>query len=234
MKIGSSVEALAGRRRRLRLQPPAPTFRTAAAGPKPAADRQTSPTPAELRRAGRRLADRPLVGRLWRRPALGPDRRGAEGLADARPGRGAAGLGQRRHHRRPRSALLPSRRRQRVQVATTEQSLIEGFPPFIQQLLPQGYSDNGRLALDALATTSTCSARTARRSPRPGLGGGGDRGRSRRGAADALDRRRRGLRRPAAARRRARRGRRGGAQPRRRPASSPPSGWRTASTPAPS
>ena len=35
------------------------------------------------------------------------------------------------------------------QVSETEQSLIEGFPPFIQQLLPHGYIDNGRLALDA-------------------------------------------------------------------------------------
>ena len=33
-------------------------------------------------------------------------------------------------------------------VATTEQSRIEGFPPFIQELLPQGYKGNGRLALD--------------------------------------------------------------------------------------
>src|ERR1019366_10782906 len=35
------------------------------------------------------------------------------------------------------------------QVSETEQSRIEGFPPFIQQLLPKGYLDNGRLALDA-------------------------------------------------------------------------------------
>jgi len=33
-------------------------------------------------------------------------------------------------------------------IATTEQSRVEGFPPFIQQLLPQGYKGNGRLALD--------------------------------------------------------------------------------------
>jgi NodT family efflux transporter outer membrane factor (OMF) lipoprotein len=35
------------------------------------------------------------------------------------------------------------------QVSETESSLIEGFPPFIQELLPRGYRDNGRLALDA-------------------------------------------------------------------------------------
>jgi NodT family efflux transporter outer membrane factor (OMF) lipoprotein len=34
-------------------------------------------------------------------------------------------------------------------VGETESSLIQGFPPFIQQLLPRGYQDNGRLALDA-------------------------------------------------------------------------------------
>jgi NodT family efflux transporter outer membrane factor (OMF) lipoprotein len=47
-----------------------------------------------------------------------------------------------------RSATLPSINGS-GQVSVTEQSLIEGFPPFIQQLLPQGYIDNGRLALDA-------------------------------------------------------------------------------------
>src|SRR5580704_15669011 len=47
-----------------------------------------------------------------------------------------------------RSALLPTIEGQAT-VAVTEQSLIEGFPPFIQQLLPRGYIDNGRLALDA-------------------------------------------------------------------------------------
>jgi NodT family efflux transporter outer membrane factor (OMF) lipoprotein len=36
-----------------------------------------------------------------------------------------------------------------VQVTEAEQSRIEGFPPFIQQLLPKGYLDNGRLELDA-------------------------------------------------------------------------------------
>ena len=33
--------------------------------------------------------------------------------------------------------------------AETEQSHNEGFPPFIQHLLPKGYQDNGRAALDA-------------------------------------------------------------------------------------
>ncbi len=47
-----------------------------------------------------------------------------------------------------RSATLPSVHGE-AQVSETEQSRIEGFPPFIQQLLPQGYLDNGRLALDA-------------------------------------------------------------------------------------
>jgi NodT family efflux transporter outer membrane factor (OMF) lipoprotein len=46
-----------------------------------------------------------------------------------------------------RAALLPSVDGS-ASVATTEQSRIEGFPPFIQQLLPQGYQPNGRLALD--------------------------------------------------------------------------------------
>ena len=56
------------------------------------------PGPAELRRARYRLAERPLVGRLRRRPALWPDRRGAEGLADPGAGGSAAGVGQRQHH----------------------------------------------------------------------------------------------------------------------------------------
>ena len=47
-----------------------------------------------------------------------------------------------------RAAVLPSVDGQ-AQVSETEQSLIEGFPPFIQQLLPRGYQSNGRLALDA-------------------------------------------------------------------------------------
>jgi NodT family efflux transporter outer membrane factor (OMF) lipoprotein len=47
-----------------------------------------------------------------------------------------------------RSATLPSVQAD-GQVSVTEQSLIEGFPPFIQELLPRGYIDNGRLALDA-------------------------------------------------------------------------------------
>jgi len=47
-----------------------------------------------------------------------------------------------------RSATLPSIDGS-GQVSETEASLIEGFPPFIQQLLPRGYIDNGRLALDA-------------------------------------------------------------------------------------
>jgi NodT family efflux transporter outer membrane factor (OMF) lipoprotein len=47
-----------------------------------------------------------------------------------------------------RSATLPSVHGE-GQVSETESSLIEGFPPFIQQLLPQGYQDNGRLAVDA-------------------------------------------------------------------------------------
>jgi NodT family efflux transporter outer membrane factor (OMF) lipoprotein len=46
-----------------------------------------------------------------------------------------------------RAALLPSVDGS-ASVAATEQSRIEGFPPFIQQLLPQGYQPNGRLALD--------------------------------------------------------------------------------------
>ena len=47
-----------------------------------------------------------------------------------------------------RSATLPSLQGD-GQVSETESSLIEGFPPFIQQLLPRGYQPNGRLALDA-------------------------------------------------------------------------------------
>ncbi len=35
------------------------------------------------------------------------------------------------------------------QIAETEQSRVIGYPPFIQALLPKGYFDNGRLALDA-------------------------------------------------------------------------------------
>jgi NodT family efflux transporter outer membrane factor (OMF) lipoprotein len=35
------------------------------------------------------------------------------------------------------------------QVATTESSRNMGYPPFIQQQLPQGYQDNGRVTLDA-------------------------------------------------------------------------------------
>jgi NodT family efflux transporter outer membrane factor (OMF) lipoprotein len=35
------------------------------------------------------------------------------------------------------------------QVSKTEQSRVEGFPPFIQQLLPKGYQDQGRVALEA-------------------------------------------------------------------------------------
>jgi NodT family efflux transporter outer membrane factor (OMF) lipoprotein len=35
------------------------------------------------------------------------------------------------------------------QLSETEQSRLEGFPPFIQQLLPKGYQGNGRLAIDA-------------------------------------------------------------------------------------
>jgi NodT family efflux transporter outer membrane factor (OMF) lipoprotein len=47
-----------------------------------------------------------------------------------------------------RAALLPSLQGSGT-VTETENSLIEGFPPFIQQLLPRGYYPNGRLALDA-------------------------------------------------------------------------------------
>ncbi|HEY2708273.1 MAG TPA: efflux transporter outer membrane subunit [Caulobacteraceae bacterium] len=47
-----------------------------------------------------------------------------------------------------RSALLPSAHGE-AQFSETESSRIAGFPPFIQALLPQGYQDNGRLALDA-------------------------------------------------------------------------------------
>lgn len=47
-----------------------------------------------------------------------------------------------------RSATLPSLEGQ-GQVSETEQSRIEGFPPFIQQLLPQGYQGNARLTLNA-------------------------------------------------------------------------------------
>ena len=36
-----------------------------------------------------------------------------------------------------------------AQVSETEQSRVEGFPPFIQQLLPKGYKDQGRVALEA-------------------------------------------------------------------------------------
>jgi len=47
-----------------------------------------------------------------------------------------------------RAATLPSLGAS-ASIAETEQSRIAGFPPFIQQLLPQGYQDNGRLELDA-------------------------------------------------------------------------------------
>ena len=47
-----------------------------------------------------------------------------------------------------RAATLPSLEGQ-GQVSETEQSLIEGFPPFIQQQLPRGYQPNGRLTLNA-------------------------------------------------------------------------------------
>jgi NodT family efflux transporter outer membrane factor (OMF) lipoprotein len=36
-----------------------------------------------------------------------------------------------------------------AQVSETEQSRLLGYPPFIQELLPKGYQDNGRLAVDA-------------------------------------------------------------------------------------
>ena len=45
------------------------------------------------------------------------------------------------------AALLPSVDAS-GQVSETEQSRVAGFPAFIQQLLPQGYQPNGRLALD--------------------------------------------------------------------------------------
>ncbi|MDQ0466778.1 NodT family efflux transporter outer membrane factor (OMF) lipoprotein [Caulobacter ginsengisoli] len=47
-----------------------------------------------------------------------------------------------------RSALLPQVSAN-GQVATTESSRNMGYPPFIQQQLPQGYQDNGRVTLDA-------------------------------------------------------------------------------------
>ena len=47
-----------------------------------------------------------------------------------------------------RAAMLPSLGAS-ANIAETEQSRIAGFPPFIQQLLPQGYQDNGRLELEA-------------------------------------------------------------------------------------
>ena len=47
-----------------------------------------------------------------------------------------------------RSATLPSVHAD-GQVSVTETSLIEGFPPFIQELLPKGYLGTGHLALDA-------------------------------------------------------------------------------------
>jgi NodT family efflux transporter outer membrane factor (OMF) lipoprotein len=47
-----------------------------------------------------------------------------------------------------RAATLPSLSGE-ANVAMTEQSRIQGFPPFIAQLLPKGYNDTGRLALDA-------------------------------------------------------------------------------------
>ncbi len=47
-----------------------------------------------------------------------------------------------------RAATLPSVDGSAA-VAETESSRIEGFPPFIQELLPKGYKDNGRLALNA-------------------------------------------------------------------------------------
>jgi NodT family efflux transporter outer membrane factor (OMF) lipoprotein len=47
-----------------------------------------------------------------------------------------------------RAATLPQMHGE-ADVALTEQSRVEGFPPFIQELLPAGYLDNGRLAVDA-------------------------------------------------------------------------------------
>ncbi|HLI66863.1 MAG TPA: efflux transporter outer membrane subunit [Caulobacteraceae bacterium] len=46
------------------------------------------------------------------------------------------------------AALLPSIDAS-AQVSETEQSRVMGFPSFIQQLLPKGYQDNGRVALNA-------------------------------------------------------------------------------------
>jgi len=47
-----------------------------------------------------------------------------------------------------RAATLPSLAAN-AQVTETEQSRESGFPPFIQELLPQGYQSNGRVTLDA-------------------------------------------------------------------------------------
>jgi NodT family efflux transporter outer membrane factor (OMF) lipoprotein len=47
-----------------------------------------------------------------------------------------------------RAATLPTLSGE-GQISETEQSRVMGFPPFIQELLPKGYRDNGRLALDA-------------------------------------------------------------------------------------
>ncbi|HEV2362868.1 MAG TPA: efflux transporter outer membrane subunit [Caulobacteraceae bacterium] len=46
------------------------------------------------------------------------------------------------------AALLPNLEGQ-ASVSETEQSRAEGFPPFIQDLLPKGYQPNGRFALSA-------------------------------------------------------------------------------------
>ena len=136
MKIGDFGQRLAGLRTALTLSACAGVPH-GGADPQPGRDRQLT---RRSRASPRRAADWPS-DRWWDAygdaQLSGLDRRGAEGLADPRAGRGAAGLGQRRDQRRPRRHCCPASTAAR-HVAETEQSRIEGFPPFIQQLLPQG------------------------------------------------------------------------------------------------
>jgi NodT family efflux transporter outer membrane factor (OMF) lipoprotein len=70
--------------------------------------------------------------------------RGSPSLAQARARLAAAAA----QAQQARAATLPNLHFE-GQVSETEQSREQGFPPFIQQQLPKGYQDNGRVALDA-------------------------------------------------------------------------------------
>ncbi|HEY1750747.1 MAG TPA: efflux transporter outer membrane subunit [Caulobacteraceae bacterium] len=75
---------------------------------------------------------------------IGEALKGSPTLAQAEARLMAAGAAT----QQSRAATLPSLGGS-GQVGLTEQSRVEGFPPFIQELLPKGYLGTGRLALDA-------------------------------------------------------------------------------------